>query len=1010
MKNYLKRYIRRSKTGQAIIILALGFIALLGFVGIVTDVSLLFVRFAALRRAVDSAAVAAAGQLRQDRDFGNVNLAARQFIEFHGISPDIVLVETCLTAEVEDDPMTAEVEEEDPELCTADQRKLVRVTAQINSSTVFLHLFGYRDITLEASAISETAVLDVVIVMDVSESMLEDTTADTWDAELGVPIKRYVPARMDDMFAQFEAQRDGGTTRIDDGALPRVDLFPREILGSNSEAEMLRWDPSVYPGSTFQVPGHTADLAAFDGLGGFTYLEFFDIDATATPYDPPGASGTVFDPRFDCRVRFNPNAVNTFPTIDSGTLSQFTTAVPGWGSGNNDYADDDQYDFFVPMYNFYGCCNDPGQGLSVDGAGNIQLPASDADIATALSAGDFVFDDLVCQPFKEARDATRLFLNTIDFARGDRVAFVTFDRSAYLIDPDGISAVGSGTMDHDFDDTTPELTTGGPLTHMIDDFTIAQTVLNQMLGVRAEPNFYYTDHIMESTKQVADDAGQTSDPQWESRSATGNIDYWDTFSSGEDVQAIDVNGNGVIDEGEGVTLGIRFDVDVYNEDISGNHPSADDRPDLPSSNNRYLTRGACPFDSARVEGTFSRFAPIYPVVSSEDADLHLNTGEAGFPNPLYRVMNPPTIDPQGAQPGAVSGGTDWAFSWSELRDNGGASGGPIMDQIADLRAQGDPLYSGTSDERLYAINRAKGGLSAFSYEHMGSCRGTNIGAGLRTANNALLDPVTTRRNGAVWIVVFISDGAAGASDVFFIEDATAPDGFREAAAANPYEGQGLTPTVGEYGAFGVCPYGTFDDPATLMNDTQPFCSDFDPSFDPDATPNDGTDGRHFCNRDGATDDDYDDFLARILPDPASNPDDVCIAEYDVDDYARDWADYVAQERQATDFATQLPTIFTIGFGLNYDADGDGNTDSAGSIVCNDPTQLTYATNCLGEELLRYIADIGDNNQYDDNYPDTFDDSTNATVSFGNYYNAPDEDELERVFEEIASRMFTRIAR
>ncbi|MEL6149519.1 MAG: pilus assembly protein TadG-related protein, partial [Chloroflexota bacterium] len=65
MRRYIravKRSIRRSQTGQAILLLAFGFIILLGFVGIVTDLSILYIRFASLRRAVDSAAVAAAGQ------------------------------------------------------------------------------------------------------------------------------------------------------------------------------------------------------------------------------------------------------------------------------------------------------------------------------------------------------------------------------------------------------------------------------------------------------------------------------------------------------------------------------------------------------------------------------------------------------------------------------------------------------------------------------------------------------------------------------------------------------------------------------------------------------------------------------------------------------------------------------------------------------------------------------------------------------------------------------------
>lgn len=95
----LQRSWRRNQTGQAILILAVGFIALAGFVGLVTDVSILFVRYAALRRAVDSAAIAAAGQFRQDRDIVAIELAARQFLEFHNVDAGRVLVETCFSVD-----------------------------------------------------------------------------------------------------------------------------------------------------------------------------------------------------------------------------------------------------------------------------------------------------------------------------------------------------------------------------------------------------------------------------------------------------------------------------------------------------------------------------------------------------------------------------------------------------------------------------------------------------------------------------------------------------------------------------------------------------------------------------------------------------------------------------------------------------------------------------------------------------------------------------------------------
>ncbi|PJF32977.1 MAG: hypothetical protein CUN57_03335, partial [Phototrophicales bacterium] len=99
------------------------------------------------------------------------------------------------------------------------------------------------------------------------------------------------------------------------------------------------------------------------------------------------------------------------------------------------------------------------------------------------SIADFNFNDLVCQPFKGARDAVELFLEKIDFIRGDRVAFVTFDRSAFLINP--WNEVGR---------------TGG-LSHMIDRYDVALDTLRRVVGVRAEPNFYVWDSDDRSTSE-----------------------------------------------------------------------------------------------------------------------------------------------------------------------------------------------------------------------------------------------------------------------------------------------------------------------------------------------------------------------------------------------------------------------------------------------------------------------------------------------------------------------------
>ncbi|NLF74274.1 MAG: hypothetical protein GX573_01150, partial [Chloroflexi bacterium] len=191
--NPISKRLLRSQRGQSIVLLAFAFIALVAFVGLVTDLALLFVRYASLRRAVDAAAIAAAGQIREGTSYGEVAIAAQQYIELHNLEPDTILVETCETDIDAWRKGTGEFEDEGPhpeslfpppvsdhmpntELCDwGDPHKLVRVSAQINSPTTFLSLIGIGHITLEATSVSETAVLDVALVIDTSESMSNQT-------------------------------------------------------------------------------------------------------------------------------------------------------------------------------------------------------------------------------------------------------------------------------------------------------------------------------------------------------------------------------------------------------------------------------------------------------------------------------------------------------------------------------------------------------------------------------------------------------------------------------------------------------------------------------------------------------------------------------------------------------------------------------------------------------------------------------------------------------------------
>ena len=967
LRNLLRPIRHPQSSGQAIIVLALGFIGLVGFVGIVTDVSLLLARYNTLSRAVDSAAISAAGQMRSDRSFAEVGLAARMMLELHGIRTDDVLVETC-----------ASTNETDPFLCSEQNRfrKLVRVGASIQSNTVFLSLLGVQAIELSAVSTSETAVLDIVLVLDSSESMLLDTTYEDW-AKIGLG-QVYVPPAIGTGYggsSVFLRERAAGRFEdTDPGDLLYEDLFQywgEELLGGVNSF------PRVYP--------HTVNQR----------LDYVDAGGGTVPNDDPGAVnpnyrvtsfpypgyGTQTHPREACRVRFWPYSVNIRIPQHIREISGFATYWEGNSPAQT--ADVTQTIFwngFVPTYDFYGCCNDPTAGGQV--ASDYTLSALPGDTVDT-TRGDFKFNDLICQPFKQARDATREFLDTVDFERGDRVAFVTYDRGAFLIDPDGANGrVAAGNSDVCPRDSEPDGAGRTTWTHMLASKCRAVRTLDQFVGVRADPNFY----------------------AWKE-----NGGGWEAFAKGRRLD------------------GTSMLVDYYHEGTSGGYDATSDR-----ALNDYPVREFCPMQNAALPG----FLSLY---SLWDWD-YTNPQYFGLSKPgLTRIMNPTWID---------------------------------------------------TEQK--------------SYELWASCRNGNIGAGLREGNNALLDPQTTRRTGTVWVMIMMSDGAAGASDPVRLNG-------RKPLETEPYYdwvGAGLgrqtymgIPDLlqygrtGEYGAFGLCPLGFDGSPSQLTRDRAiiefPFCSDEQPHT------------RHFCEpafgdennvgkncvgtstysygfAPGSYDQDYDCsiplednlVLGRVYDvdvgsyygETAST----CDPYYDVDDYARDWADYVSLSRTGAG-DEQLPTIFTISFGMNFrriNAIGNVNPNEDPASPAYVPHSAQYNTSdFLGEELLRYIADVGDNFQIDTDYqqdlkqdrtldgvltpPDRFGDrgpceeelpagsppyssgdvaarmgngfSTrdggNGTMvrplpprqDCGNYYNAPDQGRLQLVFDDIASRMFTRLA-
>lgn len=1222
MRRLIRRLMRKQQKGQSVVILALGMVALLGFVGITTDVSLLFVRYATLRRAVDAAAIAAAGQMRQDRSIATVSLTARSFIEFHGLNPREVWVEAChnqprpdndpntpglqnappqtiiayrayddaktnlslaiqggtvdlvdlrntyvtaarnymnvaqatasgvsgavitlgTTADIAlntyggytttvdiaanytatDDAVRAYIEAlqefippewtEDLEICTAEQRKLVRVTAQVDSPTVFLRVLGWDNVRLQASAVSETAVLDVVIVMDVSESMLFDTTIQDWE-KVHMAVA-YLPPRIQTPMGQTigglpaELLQNNHTVlgqMVRDGHIPSWTGFGQSTAEARppdspfAQPAFLTANPSFapyiapYPRANGNVINGYADtyetwiegwfwgayllgVPQVDVNRRLYYLDIgqplngnppaIDTQTTgplgahvapipANPepnfirnqyYQVRSAVPTGVEnpsqqthPREACRVRFYPFSM-ILPEIpaelreiyqtDFGMTYTQWSGMPAPSGPEPKW----QWSGFVPAYNFYGCCNDPSSGY-VDRNGDFY---SVTVVNGVLTTGPFLpsegnwsndhrFDDLICQPMKQARDATRLFLERIDFLRGDRVGFVTFDKSAYIIDPDGANGKPGFAN----------------LSHMIEELPLATEVLNMYIGVRAEPNYYVWN---DDGGGWVDDTGVTQ------------------FAAGFDSQNNIIPVNFDCDSSECPPPGM--------DDFISTPALVVQQESIDPAYLNYPVFGNCSIQNAELPYPFSRFA------TRNTTDSFLNDKPA-----LFRIMNPPATGP-----GSVP-------LWTAYR-----------------RQDGNRLDNNNA------------------YEKQGLCRGTNIGAALRVGNNALTDPRTTRRAGTVWIMILLSDGAAGASDpvrrngykidqAFPYEQIKRFDWRQRANPNNEYGthefGTGISAENsgfvqrGGYGWLGLCPYGTPTNPGQLVKGDGlqfPYCSDpdpftrnfclklpgetvgypapFGPGFAPGSKDRDyrdpvisgslgesfpptgwrapdyavETEGEYILDQNTQFGNIFDVDLG-----PIDNPENPCSLFYDVDDYARDWADFVAgvDEEQSGDAV--LPTIFTIGFRLIFeDRPHPSPTNPSDVRTCSErhggPGNPQYDAcmcrinieQCLGEELLRYIADAGDNFVIDNDiqqdwrnhngfrtqvnlnkdvtnwgpkdpcenpFVNWFDPATTIAdlapraggENCGNYYNAPGVAELQQVFDDIASRMFTRLA-
>jgi len=174
----IKKQIRMGnqfERGQAIVITAIAFLAMLAFAGLVTDAGTLYLNFTRLKRGLDAAAVAAANNIKDSsltkiqRDT-YIREAAREMLALNQIE-NIFSLETYVC---DDAGLPADFASLCPGL-GEDKRKLAWVQASQNSPVYFLQLFGVQSVPLTIHSVGEAATVDVVLVIDTSESMGSST-------------------------------------------------------------------------------------------------------------------------------------------------------------------------------------------------------------------------------------------------------------------------------------------------------------------------------------------------------------------------------------------------------------------------------------------------------------------------------------------------------------------------------------------------------------------------------------------------------------------------------------------------------------------------------------------------------------------------------------------------------------------------------------------------------------------------------------------------------------------
>jgi hypothetical protein len=152
-------------------------LVLIFFIGLAVDAGSLYITYGQLKRGIDAAAVSAANTFKRGEDLTSMTAAAQEVLRLQNMDMSQLNLQVSICDNDGDGETDADLATSAPDFyarCPKSgeaPRKLVWVQATLRAPFYFLTLMGFHGVDLSSFSIAEAAPVDLVLVLDVSESM-----------------------------------------------------------------------------------------------------------------------------------------------------------------------------------------------------------------------------------------------------------------------------------------------------------------------------------------------------------------------------------------------------------------------------------------------------------------------------------------------------------------------------------------------------------------------------------------------------------------------------------------------------------------------------------------------------------------------------------------------------------------------------------------------------------------------------------------------------------------------